>query len=192
MVRAAANSGTQVIWDLLHYGWPDHIDPWRPEFVGKFARFAKAAASLIRGESDEIPFYSPINEISFLAWAGGDAGYLNPFGTRRGFELKVQLARAAIAAMDAILEVDARARFVHCDPVINIPHDPSRLHERSIAEGHRQAQFQAWDMLCGRAWPQLGGNNRYLDIIGVNYYSNNQWLYAVSYTHLTLPTIYSV
>ncbi|WP_036815152.1 glycosyltransferase [Phyllobacterium sp. UNC302MFCol5.2] len=178
MVRAAANAGTQVIWDLLHYGWPDHIDPWRPEFVGKFARFAKAAASLIRGESDETPFYSPINEISFLAWAGGDAGYLNPFGTRRGFELKVQLARAAIAAMDAILEVDARARFVHCDPVINIPHDPSRPHERSIAEGHRQAQFQAWDMLCGRAWPQLGGDNRYLDIIGVNYYSNNQWLYG--------------
>ncbi|PII37648.1 hypothetical protein T190_31055 [Sinorhizobium meliloti CCBAU 01290] len=62
-----------------------------------------------------MPFYSPVNEISFFSWGGGDAGYLNPFANGRGFELKVQLARASIEAMEAILAVDPRARFVHCD-----------------------------------------------------------------------------
>jgi hypothetical protein len=102
---------------------------------------------------------------------------LNPFAHGRGFELKVQLARAAIAAMDSVLEQDPRARFVHCDPVINIVHDPSRPWERTVAEGHRQSQFQGWDLLSGRIWPQIGGADKYLDIIGVNYYHNNQWIH---------------
>ena len=32
-------------------------------------------------------------------------------------------------------------------------------------------------MLCGRLWPELGGGERYLDIIGVNFYPHNQWFY---------------
>ena len=42
--------------------------------------------------------YCPVNEISFLSWGGGDVEYLNPFARGRGFELKVQLARAAMVA----------------------------------------------------------------------------------------------
>ena len=60
-----------------------------------------------------MPFYCPVNEISFFSWGGGDAAYLNPFAPRPRIELKVQLARAAIAAMEEILAVDPRARFVH-------------------------------------------------------------------------------
>lgn len=178
MLNAAQRSGTQVIWDLLHYGWPDVLDIWQPQFVDRFVRFARAAAKVVRDSSDAIPFYCPINEISFTAWGGGDAGYLNPFARGRGFELKVQLARAAISAMNAILEVDPRARFVHCDPAINVVAMPERPHDFWAAEGHRQAQYQAWDMLAGLAWPQLGGSSRHLDIVGVNYYSNNQWFHG--------------
>lgn len=178
MLQAAHNSGTQVIWDLLHYGWPDDLDIWQPAFVDRFAAFAGAAARLVREHSDQIPFYCPVNEISFTAWGGGDAGYLNPFGRGRGFELKVQLARASIAAMRAILEVDPRARFVHADPAINVVTAPDRPHEFWAAEGHRQAQYQGWDMLAGLAWRQLGGEPRLLDIVGVNYYSNNQWIHG--------------
>ncbi len=178
MLRAAKESGTQVIWDLLHYGWPDDLDIWSPRFVDRFARYAAACARLVREESDAIPFYCPVNEISFFAWGGGDAGYLNPFSNGRGFELKVQLARAAIAAMEAIRSVDARARFVHCDPVINVVSHPSRPWEAGTAEGHRQSQFQGWDLIGGRMWPQIGGDERYLDIIGVNYYFNNQWIHG--------------
>ncbi len=178
MLRAANETRTQVIWDLLHYGWPDDIDIWSPDFVNRFACFAGAAARVVRSESDAVPFYSPVNEISFLSWGGGDAGYLNPFTNGRGFELKVQLARASIAAMDAVLAVDPRARFVHCDPVINVITDPSRLWQRREAEGHRQSQFQGWDLLAGRLWPQIGGADKYLDIVGVNYYHNNQWVHG--------------
>ena len=37
-------------------------------------------------------------------------------------------------------------------------------------------QYQAWDMLSGRIWPSLGGHPSYLDIIGVNFYPDNQFM----------------
>lgn len=178
MLRAAKDTKTQVIWDLMHYGWPDDINIWSPRFVDRFTRYAAACARLVREESDEIAFYCPVNEISFFAWAGGDAGYLNPFGNGRGFELKVQLARAAISAMHAIRQIDPTARFVHCEPVINVVSDRSRPSDAAVAEGHRQSQFQAWDLIAGRMWPQIGGDESYLDIVGVNYYFNNQWIHG--------------
>ena len=177
-LHGAAAAGTEVIWDLLHYGWPDDVDVWGSEFVGRFTRFATAAARMIRAQTPGRRFYCPINEISFLSWGGGDAAYLNPFGRGRGHELKVQLARAAIAAMEAILLDDPEVRFVHADPVINVITDPARPWDAPHAEGHRQAQFQGWDMLAGRAWPQLGGRPGLLDIVGVNYYHNNQWIHG--------------
>src|SRR5690625_292557 len=33
MMDAARRTGTQIIWDLLHYGWPDDVDPFGPDFV---------------------------------------------------------------------------------------------------------------------------------------------------------------
>lgn len=178
MLAAAQTTGTQVIWDLLHYGWPDDIDIWRPEFVTRFTAFARAAALRFKDSSDAVPFYCPVNEISFSAWGGGDAGYLNPFANGRGHELKVQLTRAAVSAMRAIRDVDPRARFVHADPAINVITDVSRPHEFWAAEGHRQAQYQSWDMIAGMSWPQLGGSPDLLDMVGVNYYFNNQWIHG--------------
>jgi polysaccharide biosynthesis protein PelF len=178
MLRAASASRTQVVWDLMHYGWPDDLDIWSSTFATRFARFAAAAARVVRDETNKIPFYCPINEISFHAWGGGDASYLNPYTRGRGFELKVQLSRAAIAAMQEILAVDPRARFVHCEPAINIVADPSRPATRAAAEGARLAQFQAFDMISGRLWPQLGGEEKLLDIVGLNYYHDNQWIFG--------------
>ena len=40
MMRAATDTGTQVIWDLLHYGWPDWTNPFDADFIGRFADFA--------------------------------------------------------------------------------------------------------------------------------------------------------
>ena len=178
MVKAAKNSGTQVIWDLMHYGWPDDIDIWTPAFVDRFAAFAKATARAWREATDEVPYWCPVNEISFFSWAGGDVGYLNPFAKGRGYELKVQLARASIAAIQAVREIDPRARIVHCEPLISIHHDRARGRPRWEAEGWHQAQFQALELLTGGIWPQIGGSPSMLDIIGVNYYSNNQWVHG--------------
>ena len=177
-LAASEATGTQVIWDLLHYGWPDDVDIWTPAFVDRFAAFAAAAARVIGPRTRGAPFYSPVNEISFWAWGGGDATYLNPFARGRGFELKVQLASASIAAMEAIAALDPTARFVHADPVLNIVTDPARPADAPGAEGHRLAQYQGWDMLAGTSWPQLGGRRALLDIVGVNFYSNNQWIHG--------------
>lgn len=178
MMTAARDTGTQIVWDLLHYGWPDDLDIWHPTFVARFARFARAIALHHREISDAIPFWCPVNEISFFAWAGGDARYLNPFGAGRGFELKCQLARASMAAIDQLREVDPRARIVHAEPLIAVHHAKDKQHPLWEAQGWHDAQFQALDLLSGRLWPQLGGNSSYLDIIGANYYGNNQWIHG--------------
>ncbi len=178
MLYAARDNGTQVIWDLCHYGWPDDLDIWKPAFVERFARFAKAAASLVRNETDTIPFFCPINEISYFSWAGGDVARFYPLGKERGAELKSQLVRASIAAIEAVRGVEPRARFVQPDPLISVSASPwcPLQEDRVEAENYRCAQYQGWDMLAGFEFPELGGKPEYLDIIGVNYYSDNQWI----------------
>lgn len=183
MLRASRDAGTQVIWDLLHYGWPDDIDIWSPQFCERFRDFSRDLALLVQSETDAAPFYCPVNEISFFSWGGGDVGYLNPFDHDRGRELKAQLAKASIMAMEAILEVEPRARFVHAEPVIHVVHHPGWPQERATANGYRLAQFEAWDMIAGRVSPELGGRSGLLDIMGLNYYSNNQWCHLGPTVH---------
>ncbi|HEX8710058.1 MAG TPA: hypothetical protein VF723_17585 [Pyrinomonadaceae bacterium] len=183
MLRAARETRTQVIWDLCHYGWPDDLDIFSPEFIRRFARLVRTFVSLLDGESDLTPFVAPINELSFFAWAGGEAGYLNPFETERPHELKAQLVRAAIEAIEAAREINPRIRIVHTDPLINVVNDPARPEERETAEYYRLLMYQSWDMLAGRRRPELGGDEKYLDIIGVNYYPYNQWAYGDKIVH---------
>ena len=185
MLQAARETRTQVLWDLCHYGWPDHVDFWSPEFVASFARFAGAAAKVVQSETDAVPFYVPVNEISFWSWAGGHMGIFNPFVQERGDDVKCQLVRASIAAIEAIRSVDPRARIVHIEPLINeIPLTPE---DAEIAEAYRLYQYQAWDMLAGTTRPELGGRRDYIDIIGVNYYSANQRYFGGAFVEPTHP-----
>jgi beta-glucosidase/6-phospho-beta-glucosidase/beta-galactosidase len=177
MLQAARRTQTEIIWDLHHYGWPDGLNIWGAAFVDRFARFARATARIILEETGGPIYVTPVNEMSFVSWGGGDAGFLNPFAKGRGPELKAQLVRAAIAATQAVLEVDPSARIFHAEPIIHIAIDPDYPEEAPAAEAYRQSQFQAWDMISGRFWPELGGRPEYLDVIGVNYYSNNQWIH---------------
>lgn len=176
MLRAARDTGTQVIWDLLHYGWPGYLDIWKADFPERFGRFARAVAQTVKDETDDIPFYTPVNEISFLSWGGGDVEYLNPFGKGRGGELKRILVRAAIAATDAVREVDPRARFVTAEPRIHIFPKSGSAEDVEQAHAYNEFQFEAMDLLCGRTEPELGGGPDYLDIVGLNFYYNNQWV----------------
>jgi hypothetical protein len=177
MVTAARTYGMQVLWDLCHYGWPEDIDIFKPEFVRRYTRFVVKFAEWLSEQLEGPFFFAPINEISFFSWAGGDDPHLNPYCRGRGFELKCQLARAAIEGMEAIWSCLSEARFLHIDPLVHIVPAPSRPKQRAMAESYRMAQFQACDMLAGRIWPQLGGDERYLDLIGLNYYPNNQWIF---------------
>ena len=177
MLRAARDGGTQVIWDLCHYGWPDDLDIWSPAFVDRFAAFCRGVAHVVKEETDDVPFYTPVNEISFWAWGGGDVEYQNPFARGRGAELKAQLVRAAIAAIEAVRDVDPRARAAHIEPIINIVADRKRPEDRHDANAYSWAKYQSWDMIAGRLHPELGGDPKYLDLLGVNYYWNNQWIH---------------
>ncbi len=178
MLRAARDIGTQPIWDLCHYGWPDDIDIWSSAFVDRFARFAAKAAEVVRDETSAVPFYCAINEMSFWAWAGGETGRFNPGCYGRGADLKRQLVRASIAAIDAIRTVDPRARFVTAEPLINLVCGSPVPEHIQASETYRLSQYEALDMLTGTLEPELGGSPEFLDIVGVNYYPDNQWYHC--------------
>jgi beta-glucosidase/6-phospho-beta-glucosidase/beta-galactosidase len=176
MMKAANEAGVQVIWDLFHYGWPDDLDIWSPEFVTRFADYAHAAARLLKEETQGPLLLTPVNEISFVAWAGGDMAIMNPLTTGRGHELKAILVRACISAITAIRAVDPEARIMQVEPLINPLPNPELPETVAVANGRNNGQYEAWDMMCGRLHPELGGKPEHLDIMGVNYYPHNQWI----------------
>lgn len=171
MIAAARTAGTQVIWDLMHYGWPDWTNPFDADFIARFADFAAAVAKRVGADG----CYVPINEISFLAWGAGEVGYLNPFMTGRGDELKHILCRAAIAAIRRVKAVDTTALIVTAEPLIAVhPTDGSPDAIERASALHR-VQYDAVDCLLGRRHPEFGGAETLVDVIGVNYYPYNQW-----------------
>jgi hypothetical protein len=119
---------------------------------------------VLRREGDTSPAVCPVNEISFLSFAGGQLGFFKSVGARSRRRSQRQLVRASIAAG----RVDARSvpsvRLVHSDPIINVASWPERPGDRAAAENHRRAQFHAWEMLGGFACPELGGSPEHLDV----------------------------
>ena len=186
MLEAARTTGTQVIWDLCHWGVPAGLDVFSAEFVSRFEAFASAAAQVVfektGGASGPVPFFCAVNEMSFWAWVGGDVRAFAPHQEGRGPELKQQLVRASLAAIRAVRRVDPRARFVQAEPIIDITPDWGDVEEYphivAHAAGHTESQYQAWDMLYGALDPELGGAPEMLDVVGVNYYWNNQWVHG--------------
>jgi hypothetical protein len=175
MLKAAAATDITVIWDLCHYGWPDHLDIWSADFVERFRGFSAAAAQLVKDETGQSGIYCPVNEISFWAWAGGDMARMNPHARGRGYELKLQLARATIASIEAIRSVDAGARFVSAEPLINVASGREEPGSIGEAEAYRLSQYEATDMISGLIESGLGGSSGHLDMLGLNFYPDNQW-----------------
>jgi hypothetical protein len=175
MARAADGAGVAVVWDLMHFGWPDDVDVFGPQFPTRFARYARAFARSYLETTDRPLFVTPVNEMSFFAWAAGDVRCMYPFEAARGVELKAQLVRATIEAIEAIRDVVPDARFLQPEPVIRIHAAPDQPKTWARVESDNLLQYQAWDMLTGHVWPSLGGAEKYLDVIGVNFYSDNQF-----------------
>lgn len=174
LLRAAERHGVQVVWDLCHYGWPDDLDVFSSAFVDRFADYSAAFAHLHLEETGRPPMVCPVNEISFLAWAGGDMARCNPHTHGRGGELKHQLVRAALAGTDAVRDAAPGSVVFAIDPIINIA-PKHGADPRPVAQ-YNAAQYESWDLLTGRLAPELGGHPEAFDVMGVNYYWNNQWL----------------
>jgi Beta-galactosidase len=168
IIAAARSTGIEIIWDLLHFGLPDWVNPFHPDFPHLFENFASLFA-----ERAGPGIYVPVNEISFMAWAAGDVEYMYPYSKGRGSELKQALCRASIAAIHAIRRAAPGAMIMAVEPMI-------RVHARTDGESVLalqldQAQFEAIDMLIGRTAPELGGAPSLIDILGVNHYPYSQW-----------------
>ncbi|MBV0881693.1 family 1 glycosylhydrolase [Noviherbaspirillum sp. L7-7A] len=186
----AMNANKMIpIWDLCHYGYPNDLDPFGPAFTERFAAYCRAAAQYVVPRVRGPHFFTPINEITFFSFCGGEWGWVAPYRNSREdrMRLRVALCRAAIAGAKALREVDPEARMVHMDPLVHVvaPRDrPDQIeaarHETSIDT------FLAWDMLCGHAHPELGGSPEILDIVGVNNYSFGQMEYREHGPHAAL------
>ncbi len=181
LARLGRVMGVGQIWDLMHYGYPDDLDPFAPDFVPRFAAYAKALATVIRAETVGPTYYTPINEISYYAFSGGEIGYMAPFLNGHGGDLKRMLVQAAIAGINAIWEVDPQAIMLNVDPLVR-QHTP-------VGRPDLQAQVdffnqhivnESFDMLAGLVAPELGGSRRHLGIVGFNFYATNQWTIATA------------
>ena len=82
----------QVIWDLFHYGSPDHVDQAAEDFPERFTDFALAALEMHQSVSERPPLVCPLNEINFLSWAVDD-GYFPRIGPKQRGWFKRQLVK---------------------------------------------------------------------------------------------------
>src|SRR5215204_289348 len=104
-VRAMQNTGIEIIWDLFHYGFPDDLDIFSPNFIERFTRFCVATVEFISSRIKPPLFLCPVNEISFFSWAAGEVGIFYPYEKNCGDELKQQLIKTSLAVIDAIRAV---------------------------------------------------------------------------------------
>jgi hypothetical protein len=120
---------------------------------------------------------TPINEVSFISWLGGDVRGTVPYCTGQGFEVKYALMKAYISGIEAMKHEDDNIRFLTTEPLVNMvpPLNPSDEELAAAFEKHEQ-QFQVLDILSGYMCPELNGKPEYLDILGFNFYYNNQWI----------------
>jgi hypothetical protein len=175
-VDASRRHNVEVIWDLFHYGYPDDLDPFTEEFRKRFADYCYAAAKFLGKRSEGTSYFTPVNEPSFFAWAGGHVGRFAPHCIGKGVELKAALARAGIMGINAIRAAIPDARIVNVDPLCHVvaPEDRPDLAD-AVRHFNEVAVFESWDMLCGRLLPELGGSREHLDIEGKNYSWTKQW-----------------
>jgi len=178
IINAKIN-GIQVIWDICHFGFPDDLTPLHPMFARRFSHFCKAFVLKYRSlVTDGELIVTPINEVSFLSWLGGNARGTSPYCVNQGWEVKYMLMKAYIEGIEIMKEADPTIKIMTTEPLVNIiPQDSSdSISVLEASEKHRE-QFQVLDILTGKMCPELRGKPEYLDIIGVNFYYNNQWTF---------------
>lgn len=175
-LEAAERTGVQVIWDLFHYGSPDHVDQAADDFPERFTEFALAAVEVQQSVSKRPPIVCPLNEINFMSWAV-EVDYFPLVGPKEVSRFKRQLVRAAVSSARAIRDRWPDATLVWAEPLVHIAPHSHRRAEKRAAEAARQGQFEAYDWITGRAEPELGGDPSLVDLIGLNFYPHNQWYF---------------
>ena len=176
MLDCGKKKNIQQLWDICHFGFPDDLTPLHPLFPRRFAALCGEFVKFYRSKnaSEEL-IVTPINEVSFLSWLGGDCRGTSPYCVGQGWEVKYRLMKAYIEGVIAMKEIDPGIRILTTEPLINrVPVlNPEQLQIDEAARIH-DYQYQVLDMLSGRICPELGGKEEYLDLLGFNFYYNNQ------------------
>src|SRR6476620_3915204 len=122
MIDAMKEQKIIPIWDLCHYGYPDDLDPFSEEFTQRFVAYCKAAAEYVIPKLNGPYFFTPINEITFFSFCGGEWGWVAPYKTTKEdrHRFRLALCKAAIAGVKAIREVEKEARIIHIDPLVQV------------------------------------------------------------------------
>ncbi|HSB94584.1 MAG TPA: hypothetical protein VLC28_15785 [Flavitalea sp.] len=178
MIQKAKTHGIQQVWDICHFGFPDDLTPLHPMFARRFAHLCRAFVSFYRAiVPTGVLIVTPINEVSFLSWLGGDARGTSPYCVGLGWEVKYHLMKAYIEGIKAMKDIDPGIRILTTEPLVNmvppITPTPKDLEDASEANEH---QFQSLDILAGKICPELGGDLSLVDLVGFNFYYNNQWI----------------
>jgi len=178
ILRFAKKHTIQVLWDICHFGFPVDLSPMHPAFSKRFAELCRAFVRFYRTiNPEETLVVTPFNEVSFLAWLGGQVGGTSPFCIHYGVEVKYRLMRAFIEGVEVIKQEDNNTRIMLTEPLVNmVPPLNATKKEIEFAAVCNEGQFEVFEILSGRMYPELRGKPEYVDIIGCNYYYNNQWL----------------
>ena len=178
MFEKAKVNHIQQIWDICHFGYADDLTPLHPMFPRRFAALCKAFVLLYKTYFPEKTLIvTPINEVSFISWLGGEANGTSPYCKGQGWEVKYALMKAYIEGIEAMKSVDPLVRILTTEPLVNIiaPSNADKELKQKAAK-QNEDQFQAVDILCGKICPGLRGKPEYLDLLGFNFYFNNQWM----------------
>ena len=176
LIEAGRRCRLTTIYDLFHFGYPADLDPLTPEFTRRFCEYCYKVARRVAASAESTSYFAPVNEPSYFAWAAGEAGLFAPHRQGCGPDFKIALVQAAIKGTEAIWAGCPDARIVSVDPFCRvIPTDDPAAIQRA-RHFNSTVVFESWDMISGRIMPELGGSPKHLDIVGINYYWNNQWL----------------
>ena len=186
IIEVAESLEIQVVWDICHFGYPDDLTPLHPMFARRFSHLCEAFVRNYRSHiSAGNVVITPINEVSFVSWLGGDARGTSPYCTGMGWDVKYHLMKAYIEGIHRMKNFDSSVTVMTTEPLINIVPGNS-FDILSVQEAHNknEDQFQILEMLVGNICPELGGCPDLLDIAGLNFYFNNQW---VNEDHYIIP-----
>jgi hypothetical protein len=178
MLEAGKLHGIQQIWDICHFGFPDDLSPLHPQFTSRFTAVCSAFVNFYRAHYPyDTLIVTPVNEVSFISWLGGEVAGTSPYCIGNGWNVKYALMRAYIQGIIAMKTIDPGIRILTTEPIVNIV-PPLFANEEVIeqAAAANQEQFQSLDILAGYICPELGGSPDLLDLLGFNYYYNNQWI----------------
>jgi beta-glucosidase/6-phospho-beta-glucosidase/beta-galactosidase len=172
-ISVAQKLGIQQLWDICHFGYPGDLVPTSPDFTDRLVSVCQAFTRLYRTMTEDPLIITPVNEISFLTYLS-DIAATTPFIRKSGAQIKYHLCKAVIQSIKAVKAIDPAAKVMMVEPLIKVhPKNGNRITPRVLE--YNEGQFEAMDMITGRMNPELGGRPDLMDLVGFNYYYNNQW-----------------